>query len=309
LYLRSFADDGTQLVDAELGPIARRWVTLLALPTAEEQSTAALDAVGPVVAIGKPGEPLPELGAARLYVGDDRWQAEVLALMDSAALVVLRIGSSPGLLWEIEQVLARLPRRRLVLSVLGEAPLAAAVAGRLAPVVGERWTEALPAPPPRSRLWERLLRWRPSDRRIGALVCFPGDHPRVFAVTRRRSDDGPWWQELPRRVLRAYRPLAGAWRDAIESLDLPRAQRESHSRAVAIALALLLGAFGAHWFYLGRPRRGVVYLLLLPVLLLSAWLGWIDAVRFVWVDRSEFERRFAGSPPAAQLRSADSGSR
>lgn len=295
LYLRSFADDGTQLLDAELGPIARRWVTLLALPTAEEQSTAALDAVGPVVAIGKPGEPLPELGAARLYVGDDRWQAEVLALLDRAALVVLRIGSSPGLLWEIEQSLARLPRRRLVLSVLGEAPVSDAVAARLAPVIGEPWAEALPAPQVRTRLWQRLLRFRPSDRRIGALVCFPGDRPRVFAVARRRSGDGPWWQGLPRRVLRIYRPLASTWREAIDSLELPQAERASRSRAVAISLALLFGVFGAHWFYLGHNRRGAVYLLLFPVLLASAWLGWADAVRFTWADREEFRRRFVGT--------------
>jgi TM2 domain-containing membrane protein YozV len=167
------------------------------------------------------------------------------------------------------------------------------VAARLQPVVGASWAEALPVPQQRPSLLQRWLRFRPSDRRIGALVCFPDDRPRLFAVTRWRADVA-WWRDLPQTVLRAYRPLASTWREAIACLEMPQAKRESRSRAKAIALALLLGAFGAHWFYLGRNRRGVVYLLLLPVLLLSAWLGWFDAVRFVWVDREEFERRFAG---------------
>jgi hypothetical protein len=64
-----------------------------------------------VVEIGRPGEPLPELGAARLHIADDRWQAEVLSLMDRAALVVLRIDRSRGVVWEIDQSLPRLLRR------------------------------------------------------------------------------------------------------------------------------------------------------------------------------------------------------
>jgi hypothetical protein len=193
LYLRSFHDDGSQLIDADLGPLARWWAGLLALPTAEEQSTAALDAVGPVVAIGRPDEPLPELGAARLYVADDRWQAEVLSLMDRAALVVLRIGASPGLVWEIDQSLVRLPRRRLFLSVLGESPLSAEVAARLAPVAGDAWADALPLVTVRPSLLRWLTRLKPSDRRIGALVSFPNDLPRVFPVVRWRAGvDGLW---------------------------------------------------------------------------------------------------------------------
>jgi TM2 domain-containing membrane protein YozV len=37
--------------------------------------------------------------------------------------------------------------------------------------------------------------------------------------------------------------------------------RDRKSRGVAIVLALFLGGFGGHKFYLGRPGWGVVYLL------------------------------------------------
>ena len=72
LYLRSFAADeiGTGgFLDAPL-------------TTDEEQIAAALAGIGPLVAIGRPSEPLPELGAARAYfespVTRDRRRCEVL---------------------------------------------------------------------------------------------------------------------------------------------------------------------------------------------------------------------------------------
>ena len=56
--------------------------------------------VGPVIAIGKPGERLPQLGAARLYVDDDHWRDTIDDLMAESALVVVRAGDTPNLWWE-----------------------------------------------------------------------------------------------------------------------------------------------------------------------------------------------------------------
>jgi len=50
---------------------------------------------------------------------------------------------------------------------------------------------------------------------------------------------------------------------------------------------------GAHWLYLGRPKRAVVYLLTLPLLLAPLFLGLLDAFRFLWVDRAGFDALFA----------------
>lgn len=294
LYLRSFRDDGTVWLDSEQGRLAQWWSKLLAFRTTEEQCVAALQAVGPVVAIGKPGEPIPELGAARLYVGHDAWQSEVRRLMDRAALVVVRIGTSPGVLWEIEQALMRLPRERLVFALIGEMVVSEEVAARLAPELGAAWQEALPRPRQRASAWRRSFRWWPSEQRIGALICFPDGRPRLVPVQRRSagSNGAAWWRRLMISGTRLVRPLQAAWREVLALLGVQTREEPSRIRAIAIGLALTFGAFGAHWLYLGRYRRGIAYVALLPVLGLSLILAWYDALRFIWFDRAEFERSF-----------------
>ena len=83
--------------------------------TIEQELTRVLSRVGPVVAIGRPGDSLPELGAARLYARDDEWRAKVSELMLRARLVVIRAGPTPGLQWEIEEASRLLPPERVVL--------------------------------------------------------------------------------------------------------------------------------------------------------------------------------------------------
>ena len=75
LYLRSFQDDGSVLLDDQ-GLPGMQALTRATSPTSSEEELARiLEQIGPVVAIGKPGEKLPELGAARLYVSHEEWQA------------------------------------------------------------------------------------------------------------------------------------------------------------------------------------------------------------------------------------------
>jgi TM2 domain-containing membrane protein YozV len=255
--------------------------------TPEQEMADLLDAVGPVVAIGKPGEPLPELGAARLYVSDDQWQAKVQELMRKSRLVVLRLGSSPGLLWEIEQVLAQLPRQRLVLAVLGHAVVAPALMERLAPVLGQTFADALPQAQARS--WTARF-YRDPRRRIGGLVYFDASGNAHAAPVKRWPIQ---WLDL---FTMAARPSAGplrrAWRQVFPALGLG-SEEGARSRAIAVALAMAVGWTGGHWFYLGRTRRGWLYLLTLPLLLAPLFLGFWDAFRFLWVDRDEFASRFS----------------
>ncbi|MCX5208833.1 transferase [Kitasatospora sp. NBC_00240] len=111
LYLRSFADDHTaaQVDDG----------TALNIHSREEQLAAALGAFGPVIAVGRPGEPLPLLGAARFYLPLDDWKPTILRLMELSQLIVLRVGSGAGLRWEIEQAVATQPGRKLLLLTPG----------------------------------------------------------------------------------------------------------------------------------------------------------------------------------------------
>lgn len=117
VYLRSFSDDGTYRKPPVLIRLAM-WAHG-DIPdyraTYEEHLVSALQSVGPVVSIGRPGEPMPELGAYRMYVSNDHWQAEVLELLERSRLVVLRVGASQGLMWEVETVMDRVPPEQVIL--------------------------------------------------------------------------------------------------------------------------------------------------------------------------------------------------
>jgi hypothetical protein len=60
--------------------------------------------LGPFVAIGRPGEVLPQLGAARAYFSDDEWQAAVADWIARARLIVVIAGTTPWVRWELGEI-------------------------------------------------------------------------------------------------------------------------------------------------------------------------------------------------------------
>ena len=97
LLLRSFDDDAIELS----GPEHHFRLQSLNL---EEVVADTLWVVGPVIAVGRPGEELSPLGAAREYVADGAWQDRVLQLFGQAALIVAVMGDSAGLEWEYRAI-------------------------------------------------------------------------------------------------------------------------------------------------------------------------------------------------------------
>jgi hypothetical protein len=71
--------------------------------------------LGPVIAIGRPGEALPELGAYRLYISDQHWKKQLLQMLEQSQLVVMRLGASGGVLWEMKQSIDHLTPSKIVL--------------------------------------------------------------------------------------------------------------------------------------------------------------------------------------------------
>jgi hypothetical protein len=65
---------------------------------------------GTVLAVGKPGEPLPVGGSSCIYL-DENWQSVVSRLIEQADVVLLQCGDAPGISWEFEQVIARKQER------------------------------------------------------------------------------------------------------------------------------------------------------------------------------------------------------
>jgi len=112
LYLRAFHDDAVTSSAEPRGQAGG----FLPTDTEEEQLVGVLSEIDPVVAVGRPGERLPELGATREYIGED-WQQYVIQLMGRARLVVVRAGATPGVTWELSEAGTRVSPDRLVLLV------------------------------------------------------------------------------------------------------------------------------------------------------------------------------------------------
>jgi hypothetical protein len=104
LLLRSFGDD--ELLDPRpLDFFQRRY---------EETLASTLQELGPVLCIGRPNDSLGFGGAARLYVSDEHWQKAVCHLMERAVAVVIVVGRTEGLWWEIDTAIATVDRARLL---------------------------------------------------------------------------------------------------------------------------------------------------------------------------------------------------
>jgi hypothetical protein len=75
-----------------------------------------MDEFGYLFTIRKPDEALPHTGASRLQVGQE-WQKKVRELMVKSLFVVIRLGTTDGLLWELTTVVQCLEPTRLLLLV------------------------------------------------------------------------------------------------------------------------------------------------------------------------------------------------
>lgn len=104
LYLRSF-DDDTGRVYAPLAQYG--WYAPLLPQRARFEELVEGWTFGQaeqVVAIGRPGEPRPALGAQRTYWTDETWQEAVRHTAARCRAIILVAGTSEGLAWEIEQL-------------------------------------------------------------------------------------------------------------------------------------------------------------------------------------------------------------
>jgi hypothetical protein len=288
VYLRSFRNDA-EVVVATRGAMARatRALNYLAAISPEQELAMLLARVGPVVAIGRPGEPLPELGAARLYVGDDAWHETVTSLIGRASLVLIRAGTTENLWWEVERALSLAPRQRLLFVSLGAGDDTEIFDRKFATRFG-----APLAPPPPARSWLTVAsQWLyPSLRSGGRILYFDAgdrahEQPIRFTLTLAGAALAP---------VCPYRDsLTAAMKGVFAALGLPWARRRSQT--FAVLLALFGGVLGLHHFYVGHRRRGAWYLacswLLVPLV-----LGWIDAVRFALLDPPDFTRRYLSDP-------------
>ncbi|MEL7500418.1 MAG: hypothetical protein AAFN77_22685 [Planctomycetota bacterium] len=108
LYLRPFSADCTLFSLPRNHEVRQeRAVTdrLDSKVSLEELVVSAFAETHRVVAIGKPDELLRPIGANRVY--SDQWQAEVDALIHDAGIIAICLGESPGVVWELEAIIAK----------------------------------------------------------------------------------------------------------------------------------------------------------------------------------------------------------
>jgi hypothetical protein len=100
LYLRAFADDYTfiKVQESTLATVVTSEDPAVSLETS---FTGHLGNYGPVVAVGDPST-LPTEGAARAYPSN--WQDTVIKWLSEAELIVLALGNSPGVQWEMKLI-------------------------------------------------------------------------------------------------------------------------------------------------------------------------------------------------------------
>ena len=85
--------------------------------TFEESLVTAASAYGPVVALGKPGQKLTPIGAARELVSEGTWTDSIDALVRDSVAIIAVVGDTPGLLWEFGHLRVRTSFHKLLLIV------------------------------------------------------------------------------------------------------------------------------------------------------------------------------------------------
>ena len=105
VYLRSFHDDDLTLPC--VASARRPWIEVLGLRAREpfEEAMAwELASYGPVIAIGRPGGRRASLGAALEHLADDAWQRVIADRLAAARAVIVTIGATEGLAWELDHL-------------------------------------------------------------------------------------------------------------------------------------------------------------------------------------------------------------
>jgi len=287
IYLRSFRDD----VRSPIGGGFGMWLKVLMwfLPVSFEQELAAImNRLGPFVAVGKPGEKLPELGANRFYFRDDEWQTRVAELVQQARLTVILIGATSNLWWEIDHVLGSVTPDRVVLVIPERGTRTRSMEEQLEQRLG--YPDALVVNNQEERSPMASLFFG-GDRTLGKIVYFsPDGRPHVQPLVYARNLHAA--VAMLRRPFSVYgAPLDSAFATVFAALNLPW-RPAGPSRIVAIVLAATFGIFGLHHFYLGDRRRAVKHLAFVWTIIPPVALAIRDAVRLVLMDQAEFERTY-----------------
>jgi hypothetical protein len=169
IFLRSFADDAVSFR-----------VLLRGRVSLEEELARGLSHYGPVIAIGAPGERLAPLGAARDYVSGAEWKARVKDMIVEARAIVMVMGNTPGLQWEIEAIAAAGLLHKLIVIV---PPLIHVVD------LGDRWQSFTRWGKPFAALAYETIMWSAVAMRLSP-------SGQLIVVTSKARGDGDYFEAI-----------------------------------------------------------------------------------------------------------------
>lgn len=83
---------------------------------------------------------------------------------------------------------------------------------------------------------------------------------------------------------------------------------ERKEKLVAALLAIFLGAFGVHHFYLGNKKLGILYLVFCWTFL-PGFIAFIEGILFLLMEEEEFEYKYNLSVPSDHRKKKKTGIR
>jgi hypothetical protein len=102
LFLRSFSDDPKVNASAGISPHGLGYLLDLSVET--RLANHFMD-FGPFIAVGSPTERVPQIGAARVKLSDDEWQAQVTRWMEEASAIIMYAGTTHWVGWELKRII------------------------------------------------------------------------------------------------------------------------------------------------------------------------------------------------------------
>mgnify|MGYP001489779346 CR=1 FL=1 len=273
VYIRSFMLDG-------------RLEGLYTAFTVEQEVCEVMRQLGPIVAIGKPGEPFPELGAARVYTSDEEWQGTIIEYFNRANYVVVQAGPTANLWWEIDEARKRIALNRLLILLVGKqsdtVAFDQALEARFGPISKpSNWPIHAVSP-----AWSWLAPGIGVE--LGRIIHFlDGTTPKAESISYPINLESI----LVMPFIAAYRPfllpIRRAFTAVFEGTDVQL--NAPKSQFVAILLSMYGGLFGLQHFYLGNKSAGwksvAFWWTTIPMI-----LGWIESVKMTRMDDREFEQ-------------------
>lgn len=106
LYLRAFGVDHDPIAFKEPFKPGELATAPPEPKSSEEELLRHLSSSPGALCLGRPNEKFPSCGAQRIYFGDEDWKDAVRALLQTCALVLVRTAETPGLVWEISEIVS-----------------------------------------------------------------------------------------------------------------------------------------------------------------------------------------------------------